>query len=322
MKNFGNKAFRSPATGPTIRTNLDPMPSHVLPPEEWTARRSLHERRVAPWIDSHLERSARGEPHPIYDFLFEYYSYRPSCLRRWHPGIGLILAGSEAEPYLAFTSYRRHLDGVAATPDALKVERFRFVRWLLDLLEATRDRPPFFGCAGLHEWAMVYRTTQVRHPRWPLRLGPEATSRLVDSLPVRCSHFDAFRFFTPPARSLNRLRPTRESASQFEQPGCLHANMDLYKWSYKLAPFVPSELVADAFALARDIREIDMRASPYDFTELGFAPIAIETAIGRDEYESFQRGFFPRAQSIRAKLIEICQALLTAQATAPKVMPP
>ena len=40
----------------------------------------------------------------------------------------------------------------------------------------------------------------------------------------------------------------------FEQPGCLHANMDLYKWAFKLAPFAPAELVADCFALARDIR--------------------------------------------------------------------
>ena len=30
--------------------------------------------------------------------------------------------------------------------------------------------------------------------------------------------------------------------------------MDLYKWAYKLSPLVPSELVADCFELAREIR--------------------------------------------------------------------
>ena len=35
---------------------------------------------------------------------------------------------------------------------------------------------------------------------------------------------------------------------------------------------VPSELVADCFELARDIRELDMRASPYDFVDLRLDP--------------------------------------------------
>lgn len=52
--------------------------------------------------------------------------------------------------------------------------------------------------------------------------------------------------------------------------------MDLYKWAFKFAPFIPSELIADCFALARDIREIDMRASPYDFAPLGFSPSALK----------------------------------------------
>ena len=60
--------------------------------------------------------------------------------------------------------------------------------------------------------------------------------------------------------------------------------MDLYKWSYKLSPLVPSELVADCFALAREIRELDMRASPYDLAELGYEPVAVETPAGRPEY--------------------------------------
>jgi hypothetical protein len=86
--------------------------------------------------------------------------------------------------------------------------------------------------------------------------------------------------------------------------------MDLYKWTYKLAPFSPSELVADAFALAREIRELDMRASPYDLRALGFEPVTIETPEGRAEYEALQREFSRRAEPIRARLINLCEALL------------
>ena len=57
--------------------------------------------------------------------------------------------------------------------------------------------------------------------------------------------------------------------------------MDLYKWAYKLAPATPGELLADCFALAADVRELDMRASPYDLADLGYAPVPIETPAGR-----------------------------------------
>jgi hypothetical protein len=127
---------------------------------------------------------------------------------------------------------------------------------------------------------------------------------------VRCSHFDAFRFFTPAARPLNQLQPTRESQPALEQPGCLHATMDLYKWSYKLAPLVPAELVADCFALARDVRVLDMRASPYDLSALGYTPVRIETPDGRAEYAATQRAFAERAAPLRANLIDRCATLL------------
>ena len=54
--------------------------------------------------------------------------------------------------------------------------------------------------------------------------------------------------------------------------------MDLYKWAYKFYPWTPSDLIADAFELAVEIREIDMRASPYDLGVYGFEPITIEIA--------------------------------------------
>ena len=128
---------------------------------------------------------------------------------------------------------------------------------------------------------------------------------------MRCSHFDAFRFFTPAARRLNVLQPTRETQVQLEQPGCLHATMDLYKWAYKLGPAAPSALLLQCFMLAREVRELDMRASPYDLAALGYEPVRIETADGRAEYAAMQRDFTARGQLLRAKLVDVCEHLLT-----------
>ena len=292
---------------------------HLAEPE-WLARRAAHERRVRAWTDPHQLRAARGEKHPVEDFLWEYYSFRPAWLRRWHPGPDVVLHGAAAQEYLRWPEYRavdegpgpECVAGVALDCAAFDPKRREFLVWLRDFLRLTHERAPSFGCFGLHEWAMVYRLAphEIRHTQLPLRLGPEATARVVESLPVRCSHFDAFRFFTPPARPLNRLQPERATTPQLEQRGCLHANMDLYKWSYKLAPFTPSELMADCFELARAIREVDMRASPYDCTAFGLAPIAIETPEGRADYERLQREFSERSQPLRARLLALCERLL------------
>jgi hypothetical protein len=279
----------------------------------WHERRRAHEQRVAAWTGPHQARTAKGEKHPVYDFLFEYYRFRPSWLRRWHPGPDVILAGDTAREFLRWPEYQAVSGGIALAVSALESRRRESATWILNLLRATAERPPQFACFGLHEWAMVYRQTpeEVRHNAWPLRFPTGELARIVEAQPVRCSHFDAFRFFTAPARPLNRLQPDRASVPQFEQRGCLHANMDLYKWAFKLAPFTPSELIADCFALARDIREVDMRASPYDFEALGFPPIRIETAEGRAEYESHQRDFAERSQPLRARLILLLERLLT-----------
>lgn len=284
----------------------------ILAEADWLARRRAHERRVRAWTDPHQARQACGEKHPVEDFLFEYYRYRPSWLRRWHPGPEVVLLGAAARDYLRWPEYHETDGGIALNVAAFDPQRRDTLGWLRGLLRATAERAPSFGCFGLHEWAMVYRLPpgEVRHAAWPLRFPPDEIARVVESAVIRCTHFDAFRFFTPAARPLNRLQPERATTAQFEQRGCLHANMDLYKWAFKLAPFTPSELVADCFALARDIREVDMRASPYDLRALGYAPIAIETPEGRAEYEQHQRAFAERSQPLRARLIALCERLL------------
>jgi len=258
---------------------------------------------VDAWITPHLERRRRGVKHPVEDFLFTYYSYRPAQLRRWHPGPGIELL--DADPADLGDDYRATANGATLDLEAVIGRRHESLRWIGDLLRATASRNPQLGCFGMHEWAMVYRQNpaEVRHNAWPLRLGATGTAEVVEATGVRCTHFDAYRFFTQPARPLNALRLTRDAQPVLEQPGCLHANMDLYKWAYKLSPLVDSELVADCFALARDIRALDMRASPYDLAELGYPPVFVETPAGRAEYAAAQRDFAERAAPLRAHLI-------------------
>jgi hypothetical protein len=281
----------------------------VLDPTEWQPLRARHEARVDRWLRPHLERRRAGSAHPVEDFLFTYYSQRPAALRRWHPGYGTALRG--AEELLAVAGYAEAGGAVTVTAGHLRGRR-ALLESVHALLAATAARPASFGCFGMHEWAMVYRLQpdEVRHSTWPLRLGGRGTDTVVESHRVACSHFDAYRFFTEPARPLNTLSPGRDDRPAFEQPGCLHAGMDLYKHSFRLTPLVPSELVADCFELARDIRVLDMRASPYDLSALGYEPVRIESADGKHEYVEAQRSFSRRAAPLRQRLLEECDRLL------------
>jgi hypothetical protein len=285
-----------------------PVLVNALPVAMWTELAAAHEARIDRWTAPHRERRRRRETHPVLDFLFTYYSETPGRLRRWHPGPGAALAGPA--PHAAWRWYTTEDDGVVRLDvNAFMADRGDTVRFVRRLLAATASRPAFSGCFGLHEWAMVYRDAGTRHAV-PLRLGQERTDSVVEAHQIRCTHFDAFRFFTPPAVGRNRLQPTRETQPDLEQPGCLHAGMDLYKWAYKLSPATPGELVADCFELAVEIRELDMRASPYDLREHGYEPVAIETPAGKAEYVAAQRGFAERGAALRQRLLDICDQLL------------
>jgi hypothetical protein len=283
----------------------------VLPEHDWRAREDAHAARMRQWTVPHAERRSRGEKHPVLDFLFSYYSHKPSHLERWQPGAGVVLAGPAARRFLDRRGFRESEDGVTLDNAELTAARAKTAGHVGKLLRATASRAPRLSCFGLHEWAMVYRepTDQVRHTQVPLRLGSAGTDEVVEAMGVRCGHFDAFRFFTGPARPRNELQPTRVTQIDFEQPGCLHANMDLFKWAYKLDPFVPAELIGDCFALTAEIREFDMRASPYDLAALGYPPVRIETAAGRAEYARAQADFARRSAPLRERLIAICDKL-------------
>ena len=284
------------------------MVIEVLDRATWQARAAAHAARVDGFIEPHLARRGTSVKHPVHDFLFTYYSQRPAQLRRWHPGYGAALA--DAPEYDGLKGYA---DG--AVTEAYVASQVPLLRGLVNLLRATESRPAHTGCFGLHEWAMVYQQSpeQLRHNDWPLRLGSEGTDQVVETHQVGCSHFDAFRFFTEPARPRNAVQPASDDRAAFEQPGCLHAGMDLYKHAFRLTPMISSDLVADCFGLARDLRELDMRAAPYDLADLGFEPIAIETADGKAAYVRAQRAFAERGAPLRRALIEECERLLAAQ---------
>ncbi len=290
------------------------MADVLLAEADWSTRERAYRRRVEEFLAPHLRRMQAGEPHPVWDFLFRYYSLRPRQLRVWHPGFGVVLGGPDstaAQSYLNRTGYGRHPAGVTATFEHLRA-RVDTVAFIAALLRATASRSPRMNCFGLHEWAMVYEAPRVRHERVPLRLGPDETDALLESMPLRCTHFDAFRFFTEPAAARNAGTPSRRDQSGWEQPGCVHANMDLYKWCYKLGPLVESELLFDCLALAAEARELDMRASPYDLADYGFEPIAIETPAGRAAYVRAQQDIATRATPLRAAIAGRCDDLLAA----------
>jgi hypothetical protein len=274
---------------------------------EWEALAATHEVRVDDATAGHRQRRCDGRTHPVEDFLFRYYANSPARLRRWHPGAGVLLEDAARLPRASWTHYRVVGDAVALDVEAFLAAREPALTFVRDLLSATAARPPQLGCFGLHEWAMVYRipADDVRHAGWPLRLGSEDTDAVVERHGIRCSHFDAYRFFTESARPRNALRPTRESQVALEQPGCLHAGMDVYKWAFKLTPLVPSDLVADAFDLAREIRVLDMQASPYDLRELGYTPVPIETPEGKAAYLERQRAFAERSNGLRHRLLHV-----------------
>lgn len=267
---------------------------------------------MTPHAADRTSRAARGEKHPVHDFLFEYYSFRPAHLLRWTPGFGVHLPGATRDD-ISWSEFEDADGGLILRAASFPEHRVSYLRWAVEYLGAVLEREPSFACLGLHEWAMVYRDPNVRHPYVPFRLSREETDAVVESQPLRCTHYDAFRFFTPAAAPRNRYPLTRVTTSEHDQPGCVHANMDLYKFAYKIAPYCPSEVVADAFELARAAREIDMRASPYDLRAYGFAPISIETKAGREEYVERQRELAERAAPVRERVLTAYCDLLTAK---------
>lgn len=276
----------------------------VLTAGKWHSLQREHKSVLSKILDPYLEKRSRQEKDPVMDFLFEYYAFRPSHLMRWSPGMGIVLELGNGNPTPHHSELMKVENGKAyLDPELFPKKRRSSVQWMLGLLKKSANKKPLFGCFGMHEWAMVYRAGEVRHNQIPLRLSDEEIAEFVESRPLVCTHFDAFRFFTEPAKPLNKHKLSREGFQESEQPGCIHTNMDLYKWAFKLYPWIPGDLLRKSFLNALEARKIDMQASPYDVREFGLDPIRIETEEGRRDYISKQTAIHESSMPIRLELI-------------------
>lgn len=305
--------FRSNPPGENM--DLTGKANTILEWEEWQAicERHLTEARI--FTDGPRFRRDRGEAHPVEDFLFRYYPFPFALLELWQPELGVSLRYDDIAALPArFLGKRYRTDHGICELDvgAISEKERQRLSWILTLLTATQGHAPNFACHGLHEWAMVYRAEEIRHSSLaPLRLPQREIDALVESRPIACTHHDAFRFFSRQALPLNRIQPTLDTRHENEQPGCIHANMDLYKWAAKSMPWIGSDLLFETFRLAVRLRDLDMRASPYDLSAWDVVPVKIETAEGRREYETEQRRLAADARILREKLIRSLDRVLT-----------
>jgi hypothetical protein len=286
--------------------------------------------------------------NPIHNFLHSYYQYSIQDISKFSPGLGIGMESYSSSSWVheKFITVKDNgvgyvdVDRILNTPNGrygwVNIQRGR------DVLRATSTRVPFFGCFGLHEWAMLYSGRNMlatsaaaaaaaaaaagaaNQPSGPLpkhqaglnlRVSQEVIDEVVDtSCQLKCTHFDAVRFFHPGAKDLNALQlPDRQRDQvRHEQPGCVHANMDLFMYAFKLYPFVPAPLLVDALRLAIDARRVDMRASPYDVS--GYAecdpPICVETTEGRRLYVREQQKLAANAVPIRVALLQCYNSVL------------
>jgi hypothetical protein len=287
-----------------------------LPMEIWIPRARQHTLLMEKIVDPFLKRRSLGLHHPVHDFLFTYYSFSPSKLKQWIPSFeeNLWITNDLLEQYSWFNNSWFCIDENLLSHNKERMQKsiHGIAKFVAQLCGNILQKAPRFACHGLHEWAMVYKShpDSIRHAGYRLRLDPEELANFIEKQTICCSHYDAYRFFTEEARPLNILNPKLDTRLQMEQGGCVHANMDLYKWATKLWPWIGSDFIAKTFFLALEGRELDMRASPYDLSEDGYSPICIETEEGRKQYQKEQQLYAERASLLRKELQEICTRLI------------
>lgn len=149
----------------------------VLNGPQWRTYAKEHERRAGRFADPFVRRREQGQAHPVEDFLFTYYTLKPGQFKRWHPGAGVILLDAAERVswkfYRAATEDELVLAGLspddahthAERGDAILVDIPRFVdkrgtalTFTREILSNTADKKAFFGCFGMHEWAMAYKS--------------------------------------------------------------------------------------------------------------------------------------------------------------------
>lgn len=278
----------------------------ILTIESWKSLCMKHRSRVKDLLGGKYYDRNIHDRHPIYNFIFNYYRFRPHrTLELYSPGVGVALSSSsfhhlEKELYLPSDKYLSTLKENYIKIDPVKSlneSSIQRIKNILTLLEMVQNRKPSFSCFGVHEFAMLH--SGARHSYYQknlkLRMTQDQIDRVVERAPIACTHFDATRHFPKSASKRCKVKTSPKQRIENEQAGCVHTNLDLFKHSLRLWPFASSELVADALELAIHARELDMRASPYDLKstpnlelnrKFDFTPVLIETESGRAEFRN------------------------------------
>jgi len=192
--------------------------------------------------------------------------------------------------------------------------------WYQSILQQTLSSEPIFHCYGLHEWAMQYQPANAPPPpsakyqkHLPLRVSRQVINETVERKGISCTHVDALRFFARDALPLNRFGGPLERNQQvrLEQPGCVHAHMDLLKMAIKLQPFCDPVLLERVLEVALEARTLDVSASPYDASSYNVGAVAIDTPEGRAQYREKQRIIMKRVEPVRRELLQAYDSFLS-----------
>jgi hypothetical protein len=221
--------------------------------EEWLQTAKFERNRVNSLL---IPGEYQDRNHPIYNFIFVYFFFNRKILFQYSPGIDVEIESNHDPKELVTINLAPELQPVSSHRDNLAVTSIekklskKFLQRTLHILKSIQSKTPSFWCFGLHEWAMQYHSTQqtLTLPQknssfqsLPLRVTQEQIESLINpirheaqsSVPrLRCTHYDAIRFFTPSSAPLNVVSPspTRSTVDQYDQPGCIHVNMDLFKY--------------------------------------------------------------------------------------------
>ena len=103
--------------------------------------------------------------HPIYNFIHTYYRYSTQNIKKYSPGLGIMLTDFDQENILDNTYLNEKYIKTTSSGSFYELPKNdapdSTFGWITlsktrDILYSTATRQPFFGCFGLHEWAMLY----------------------------------------------------------------------------------------------------------------------------------------------------------------------
>lgn len=210
----------------------------ILNREEWTKKVQEFSGRCQAMLRGQLY---KDPGHPIYNFILKYYfSMSPKCLTHYSPGANVLLKQVSPDVMIKTLAHKEsfgdplsHVDG-GYVLDLAKLKftasKRRAMEHVVRLLRAIDRKPPLLHCFGLHEWAMVYRndTTKTddqisslsKFQSLPLRVSPEEIKRVLvpvegSASVLRCTHYDAIRFFTSDSVGINAIKSPGPSRFYF-----------------------------------------------------------------------------------------------------------